>query len=271
MRSTLPDILLDALGQVVAEVRSKAQSDLELVIAHSETMIAKLQAKIMEMERDIQRRMDVETERVNMAIAKIKDGEPGLRGEQGPPGEKGERGEPGEKGEPGPSGEKGDIGERGQQGEPGRDGRDGLNGLQGERGDKGIDGNDGINGKNGRDGLGFDEMEPFEDECTFGLTFKSGDQIKKVHWSKPSIADRHKGVWREGEYQRGDTAQQDGSIFLALRDTKQKPGMPDSGWLLVVKRGQHGKDGKDGKPGAQGPEGRPGRDLTQLGPDGKKW
>jgi Collagen triple helix repeat (20 copies) len=304
MQALLPDALADALGQVVADVERKAAAHLALVEARSDAGLSKLQVKVLELQRELERHMDGETARVTQAIANIRNGEPGpmgLTGLPGPQGEKGERGEdglrgcdgmngedgkpgrdgvdgaPGERGPegaPGRDGKDGVQGERGLDGEPGRDGRDGLNGLQGERGADGRNGSDGVPGRDGvdgKDGLGFDGVEQFETEREFGVTFRNGDKVKEMRWSKATLADCHRGIWKEGEYKRGDNVLREGSAWLALRDTKSMPGISDSGWLLIVKRGRDGKDGQNGKDGLPGPTGKPGRDLTQLGPDGKKW
>jgi hypothetical protein len=53
-----------------------------------------------------------------------------------------------------------------------------------------------------------------------------------------------------------------GSIWVAVKDTSQKPGQDNSDWRLAAKHGRDGRDGKDGAKGERGLEGRPGRDLT---------
>jgi hypothetical protein len=54
----------------------------------------------------------------------------------------------------------------------------------------------------------------------------------------------YRGVYREGEdYIKGDSATWAGSCWIAESNTKAKPGTPDSGWILAVKRGADGKEG----------------------------
>jgi integrin beta 3 len=80
-----------------------------------------------------------------------------------------------------------------------------------------------------------------------------------------------RGRFKAGsQYSRGDEVTFGGNIYRAVKDTSSKPGEDDD-WRVAANRGRDGRDGKDGATGPQGPEGRPGRDLTQLGPDGKKW
>jgi integrin beta 3 len=170
----------------------------------------------------------------------------------------------------GSKGDPGQDGQRGEKGEPGRDGlhgRDGLNGLQGERGEKGADGKD---GRDGTDGAGFDTWTcGYDGDREFIFQCGSGDRIKKQVFVLPIPIDR--GKYKSGEvYQRGDEVTFGGNIYRAVKATASKPGDDDT-WRVAVNRGRDGRDGKDGAQGPQGPEGRPGRDLTQLGPDGRKW
>jgi collagen type III alpha len=157
-------------------------------------------------------------------------GEPGEPGPAGPAGPAGERGEKGDRGEKGLSGERGPAGERGQQGEPGLPGRDGRDGKDGEKG---------IDGKDGRDGLGFDDIDLHETEEGVFLRFACGDQTKAFRL--PIVVDR--GVWREGQYRKGDGVTWAGSFWIAQEDTTEKPDT-GKGWRLAVKKGRDGKDGK---------------------------
>jgi chitodextrinase len=78
------------------------------------------------------------------------------------------------------------------------------------------------------------------------------------------------GVWESGKvYEQHDVVTYAGSAFEAKCKTTKKPETDE--WQLMVKRGLAGSNGRDGKPGEPGPPGPNGRDLTQLGPDGKKW
>lgn len=126
--------------------------------------------------------------------------------------------------------------------------------------------------KDGKDGFSLDNFTAeFDGERT--LTFRFEDA---AHSKESKIVLPHplfRGIWREGNYQRGDSVVRDGSTFIALKDTATIPGTPNSDWQLSTKRGRDGKDGKSvtGPPGPPGKDGRDGRDLTQLGPDGKKW
>lgn len=219
-------------------------------------------------------------------------GEPGAAGELGPVGPQGATGEPGPQG---PAGPPGPMGERGADGKDGQDGlsvasllidRDGILiatmsngevrnlglvvGRDGAPGRDGENGKDGINGKDGADGLGFDDLDcTYDGGRTFTLSFRRGDVCKAFNFVVPTIIDR--GVYKPTEtYEAGDAATYAGCLWIAKRQTTDKPERSDD-WRLAVKCGRDGKDGKPGERGLQGPEGRPGRDLTQLGFDGSKF
>lgn len=164
---------------------------------------------------------------------------------------------------PGPPGPEGPEGRRGLQGPPGPEGK----GIQGEQGTPGRD------GLPGRDGFSFDDYEAIDDEKEYGFRLKqNGAVLGERRWPKPvaNIADFYKGIWREGEFQRGQMVTHGGSLFLAQRDTSDKPEASDA-WKLIVKRGRDGKDGRNGEKGDRGPEGRAGRDLTHMTLDGVKY
>lgn len=168
-------------------------------------------------------------------------------------------------------GKDGADGRDGADGAAGADGRDGAPGEKGLDGKHGRDGADGKDGQNGRDGFSLESFDADlkDDGRTLVLKFKQGDYEEEYAFGLPVMIDR--GVWREGEYEKGDGVTWAGSYWIAQQDTKAKPGDADSGWRMAVKRGRDGKDGKDGERGPEGKAGPPGRDLTQLGPDGAKW
>ena len=58
----------------------------------------------------------------------------------------------------------------------------------------------------------------------------------------PNLADAFRGGWMPGSvYARGSLTVHDGSLWLALVDSDQKPGATDA-WRLVTKKGKDGKD-----------------------------
>jgi hypothetical protein len=182
------------------------------------------------------------------------------------------------------NGKDGKDGEKGESGIAGRDGADVVaafrdsdrhlvltlsNGVVKDIGQ--VHGTDGKDGINGRDGIDYDLIKFVQDDDDPRVVNVVHDGVKGEHIGSfriPGFVD--KGVWRAGKYQQGDSVSFGGSMFIARVDTAAKPeASPD--WRLSVKRGLDGAAGKDGKTGERGPAGNNGRDLTQLGPDGKKW
>lgn len=146
----------------------------------------------------------------------------------------------------------------------------GSDGHPGKDGENGRAGKDGENGKDGRDGLGFKDMSvTFDGERSFIFRFALEDRVEELSLKVPFML--YRGVWKAGFYERGDCVTRDGSMFVAREDTDKQPGTIESGWQLSTKRGRDGKDGDKGDRGEQGRSGKNGQDLTQLGPDGKKW
>jgi integrin beta 3 len=182
-----------------------------------------------------------------------------------------------------------DIGElpRGEKGEVGPAGRDGTSFVEGfvdrsgslilmrddgtTREIKGVAGQDGKDGAPGRDGLGFDDLAVEHDGARgFKFKFTRNGEEKSFAFAVPAML--YRGIYRDGEhYTRGDVVTLGGSLWHCDEDTAEKPGEGKTAWILAAKRGRDGRDGKDGERGPAGPQGERGRDLTQLGPDGKKW
>lgn len=209
-------------------------------------------------------------------------GERGEMGEQGPAGPQGDKGDPGEKGErgePGPTGPQGDAGPQGEKGIPGnsveveaaQDGRTvelafkvgdektifelelpegpvgekGETGAPGEQGPEGIPGAPGERGERGMDGLGFEDMDEYfdEDGRTLVHRYSRDDEVKEFRHKFGVPLDT--GVYRDGmQCDRGDIKSCGGSLWIAQRDTADRPGTSDA-WRMVIKRPRDGKPGKD--------------------------
>jgi hypothetical protein len=179
----------------------------------------------------------------------------------GPQGKRGEKGESiqGEKGADGINGKDGIDGKDGKDGLPGKDGidgipgrdgrdaKDGKDGMPGRDGSDGKNGKDGVNGLHGKDGLGFDDLSvDYDGNRTFTLKFARGEQVKEFAFDLPIVLD--KGVYREENvYVKGDGVTSGGSYWIAQREKNiTKPGLPDSGWRLAVKKGRDGRDNQNG-------------------------
>lgn len=177
-----------------------------------------------------------------------------------------------------PPAKDGTPGEPGPAGKDGADGKDGVGmaGLVIDRDDNLVAtlsngstvklgcvvGRDGKDGAPGRDGFGFDDLSVEHDgERGLQFCFARGDQIKVFPIVLPAHIDR--GVWRDGEYAKGDVVSYAGSMFVAQCDTSAKPEDGSTHWRLAVKRGRDGKDGAPGKKGDPGPKGKDGTYLSE--------
>jgi hypothetical protein len=110
------------------------------------------------------------------------------------------------------------------------------------------------------------EINPRETHVKWVLS----DGVETLHVFK-SAALLDRGVFKAGDtYEAGDVVTWDGSMWIAQKDTTEKPKESDA-WRLSVKKGRDGRDGLRGDAGPRGAEGRAGKDLTQIGPDGRKW
>lgn len=53
--------------------------------------------------------------------------------------------------------------------------------------------------------------------------------------ARPAV--KYAGVWRSGAYCEGSIVTKSGGLWYATRTTGLTPGVPDSGWTLIVKSG----------------------------------
>lgn len=107
-------------------------------------------------------------------------------------------------------------------------------------------------GNDGEPGIGFDDMDIVHDgEREFTFRFQRGAKIVERSFSLPVMLDR--GVFTDGKgYVAGDVVSYGGSMWIAQKETDERPGTGD-GWRLSVKKGRNGKDGEMKGPVEQGP------------------
>lgn len=113
-----------------------------------------------------------------------------------------------------------------------------------------LPGPQGPQGVPGMDGLGFDGIEPIDDDKEIGFKFVvAGQAVKEIRFPRPiaNVADAWRGVWKAGDYRRGELVTFGGSMFLAKADTSGKPEQADA-WVLCVKRGRDGRDVQPERP-----------------------
>jgi hypothetical protein len=148
-------------------------------------------------------------------------------------------------------------------GEKGADGKDGI-GLAGALIDRDgslvvtlsngeakslgpVVGRDGQAGKDGADGLGFDDMTATFDGEAIQLTYAKGERSKVVSFPVPTM--KHIGFWRDGmEAKAGSTTTENGSLWLCLKDTSERPTYNSADWILAARKGRDGQDKTDAKP-----------------------
>jgi collagen type III alpha len=199
--ATLPDALANALGRVVADVQRQAGKDIELIAAECRVMVANLKLEIASFKEEVHRLHAEDRQRLGMALAAVKDGEPGARGEQGEPGRQGERGEPGE---PGAAGERGPAGERGERGLPGEKGEAGAAGERGPAGERGERGLPGEKGEAGAAGERGEKGEPGE-RGDIGLRGERGEKGEPARDGRDGLPGRTGPRGEKGEPgERGD-------------------------------------------------------------------
>jgi len=136
---------------------------------------------------------------------------------------------PTEKGDAGPPGPQGESGDRGEKGDTGRDGRDAADLV-----------------------LIYSHINEQVTEVvgnalkTFSV--KSPDGGRTLHAGFNGAVQEIKtgipldvGVWTERTYAAGDSVSHGGSLFIAQKETSEKPEKSDD-WRLAVKRGRDGRD-----------------------------
>ena len=229
--------------------------------AQATAIIAGLEAKIV-----------LINARVDARLAELKDGPPGLKGDQGQPGERGERGEPGVQGEQGPSGlpgesglsgpsgppgspgEQGEQGEQGLSGGPGPAGADGLPGApgevgakgepgpQGEAGPQGVQGETGPAGERGDDGLPGPSGPPGPkgekgEQGLTGLVGPQGERGVDGRDGAPGSIREAKPFVDKSVHYAGDVVTHAGATYQARVDTARDPTHED--WICLAAAGRN--------------------------------
>ena len=103
------------------------------------------------------------------------------------------------------------------------------------------------------------------DNCrSFGIGAQlSNGNVSMRTFALPVVI--YRGVFKEGmTYAKGDSVTWGGSTWIADRETKDKPDLVDTGWILTAKKGQPGKQGEPGKDGKDGLKGKDGRDAGRY-------
>ena len=118
-------------------------------------------------------------------------------------------------------------------------GRDGPPGAPGRPGARGEDGIDGKNGINGIDGFGIEDFDVTLKDDGRTLVVKLANETQEVTKEIRLDIPVYQGVYKTGEYQRGDSVTYGGSVWIAKRGTNDSP--PSDSWQLAVKAGRDAK------------------------------
>lgn len=165
---------------------------------------------------------------------------------------------------------------KGLDGKDGQDGKDGVNGEKGADGagiaDLMIDregglvatftdgrmknlgvvmGKDGRDGKDGADGISFDsfDMEYLPDTHEVHIKAVCAGRSKELRF--PAGGIRPGGYWREGtKAQAGEAWVHDGSTYIAMHATTNKPEAKSDDWIIAARRGRDGERGQKGADGS---------------------
>lgn len=172
-------------------------------------------------------------------VAGIKDGAPGPQG---------------------PAGEKGDAGPQGPAGANGADGKDGagIADLMIDRDGalvatftdgrmKSLGVVVGRDGKDGRDFGGLDalSLEYDAESHEVIMTAKACERTTTLRY--PAGGIRAKGYWRDGCVAKAaDAWVCEGQLYIATRDTTERPASSSSAWIIAARRGRDGERGVKG-------------------------
>lgn len=247
--------------------------------AYAKALIPVIRNHVSELVDPITRRIEAIESMTPIKGEPGAQGEKGAAGEKGEPGEtgpQGERGKDGLDGAPGKDGVDGLPGKDGLDGLPGKDGLDGAPGKDGLDGAAGKDGRDADDQaiyeqlksdmteyhknqfhswvleyereanrriekfiesiptpKDGKDGVSFDKWDFRFDGRDVVLSLDGEDRRAKHD------LPLYRGVWRDGDFEKGDFVSFGGSVWHCNKDTAAKPGTNDD-WTLAVKRGRDG-------------------------------
>ena len=83
----------------------------------------------------------------------------------------------------------------------------------------------------------------YDGERTVTAKFvRGGSVLKSVPWKFPVIIDR--GYWRQGmKAEKGDAVTDGGTLYIALRDTDERPGTGAKDWRIGARKGRDGNQG----------------------------
>lgn len=107
---------------------------------------------------------------------------------------------------------------------------------------------DGENGRDGKDGRSVESFERAYDPETHEIVERwiAAEQPQELRYTAGGI--RGRGYWREGvEAKAAEAWTHDGTMWIAVRATKEKPSISSPDWYIGARRGRDGERGVPGK------------------------
>jgi hypothetical protein len=104
----------------------------------------------------------------------------------------------------------------------------------------------------GKDGIGFEsfDMEYLPESHEVAIKASAAGRTKELRF--PAGGIRPGGYWRDGtKALAAQTWVHDGSMFIALKDTSEKPSADSKDWIIGARRGRDGERGVKGSDGGQ--------------------
>jgi hypothetical protein len=106
----------------------------------------------------------------------------------------------------------------------------------------------GTNGKDGADGLSLDAFDLEYIEASHEIAVKAVCNGRTKELRYPAGGIRPAGYWREGtKAVPGEAWVHDGSLWIALKGTTDKPTTAQAAWIIAARRGRDGERGAAGK------------------------
>lgn len=249
------DTPLEVLAEELGAIAGRHEREINLRVTAALADLARKEAEF-----------DLRIATAEHKLVSVKDGAPGVAGEQGIPGAAGEPGMPGETGPPGPAGPPG------PQGEPGLDG---APGLVGERGDPGLPGMLPIVQEWKTDRVYYQGDVVTHDGATWQASRDTGKPPGHDDWICLARSGRDGmdgasfkicGTWDANkQYGVLNVAILNGGSFVAKCDN---PGLcPGPDWQIMASQGKQGKPGEKGPKGDKGDRGEPGVEPVAMNVD----
>ncbi|WP_368655399.1 hypothetical protein ABRY94_11750 [Castellaniella ginsengisoli] len=97
----------------------------------------------------------------------------------------------------------------------------------------------------GKDGASLESLDIEYDAQEHEIILRASAAGKTKELRYPAGGIRHKGYWRDGfRAKAGESWTHDGSSWVAMKDTEDKPSTHSPDWVMSARKGRDGEDGK---------------------------